>query len=190
MNPERRLLLIKHSLPEILTGLDAHVWRLSNEGRTRSTTLAAALVPYSPTMLATSREPKTQETAEIVGRELNVPVEAVADLHEVNRTGVPWLDRDQFEAAVRSFFDRPGECVFGNESAGEALARFRSVIDGVLARHPVGTVAVVAHGTVIGLYVAAVAGVEPFPLWHRLDLPSFVVLALPSGRLVEVVERV
>jgi hypothetical protein len=48
----------------------------------------------------------------------------------------------------------------------------------------------VAHGTLISLYVARAAGVEPVPLWQRLGLPAFVVLALPARSLVAVVESV
>jgi broad specificity phosphatase PhoE len=152
--------------------------------------LAAALKPYGPARLATSWEPKALETAELVGRALGVTVEPVLDLHEHDRTGVPWLDREAFEGAVRSLFDRSSERVFGNESADEALTRFRAAVESVLARQPDGTVAVVAHGTVISLYVAAVTGVEAFPLWQRLGLPSFVVLSRPAGQPIEIVEHV
>jgi hypothetical protein len=40
------------------------------------------------------------------------------------------------------------------------------------------------------LFVALSAGVEPFPLWSRLGLPSFVVLSLPEMELVSIVEGV
>jgi hypothetical protein len=46
----------------------------------------------------------------------------------------------------------------------------------------------VAHDTVISLYVARIAGLEPAVLWKRLGLPSFVVLSLPDLELVEVAE--
>ncbi len=42
----------------------------------------------------------------------------------------------------------------------------------------------------ISLFVARHAAVEPFPLWRRLGLPSFVVLAVPALALLEVIERV
>jgi broad specificity phosphatase PhoE len=188
--PERRLLVIRHSNSAPIPCLDAHFWKLSSVGRTRGAALAEALAPHSPGLLATSREPKAQETAEIVGRALGVLVEPVPDLHEHDRTGVPWLGQEQFETAVRTFFDRPHERVFGNESANEALSRFATAVDGVLTHHMTGSVAVVAHGTVISLYVAAKTGIEPFPLWQRLGLPSFVVLDPAGGRLLEIVEQV
>jgi broad specificity phosphatase PhoE len=45
------------------------------------------------------------------------------------------------------------------------------------------------HGTVLTLFVARVTGLEPFALWKRLGLPSFVVLSLPQLELVRVVEK-
>ncbi len=49
---------------------------------------------------------------------------------------------------------------------------------------------VVTHGTVMTLYAAGVAGVEPKRLWRRLGTPSFVVLGLPDPHVSCVVERV
>jgi broad specificity phosphatase PhoE len=60
----------------------------------------------------------------------------------------------------------------------------------VLAQTGQETVVIVAHGTVITLFTAAHTGLPPLPLWHRLGLPSFVVLTVPDLRLVTMVERV
>ena len=58
----------------------------------------------------------------------------------------------------------------------------------MLDAHPGESLAVVAHGTVIALYVAAVTGVAPLPLWQRLSLPAFVVLARATGALLAEVD--
>jgi broad specificity phosphatase PhoE len=56
---------------------------------------------------------------------------------------------------------------------------------------PVGNVIVIAHGTVIALFVAYYTSLPVLPLWRRLGLPSFVVLTLQGfGLVVEVVEDV
>ena len=49
---------------------------------------------------------------------------------------------------------------------------------------------VVAHGTVISLYVAPKVGSDPYALWKRLNTPSYVVMTLPDFQLVDVVESV
>jgi broad specificity phosphatase PhoE len=114
----------------------------------------------------------------------------VPGLHEHDRTGVGWLPEGALDQRVAAFFARPTECVFGQETAAAALARFQAAVAGVLARHPDGTVAIVAHGTVITLFIAACAGVDPFPFWQRLGLPSFVVLTRPDLTVVTAVEQV
>ena len=60
----------------------------------------------------------------------------------------------------------------------------------ILNEHTADNVVIVAHGTVITLYVAQHTGVEPLPLWRRLGLPSFVVLSLPDLGMLDVIERV
>ncbi|MGI8553669.1 MAG: hypothetical protein ACR2PL_23210, partial [Dehalococcoidia bacterium] len=46
-----------------------------------------------------------------------------------------------------------------------------------LQQHLQKTIVIVAHGTIISLFAARHAFVEPFPLWQSLVLPSFVVLS-------------
>src|SRR5437764_1217197 len=50
--------------------------------------------------------------------------------------------------------------------------------------------AVVTHGTVLALFVARHSKENPFQLWRRMGLPSFVVMSLPEYRLEQMVERV
>jgi broad specificity phosphatase PhoE len=51
-------------------------------------------------------------------------------------------------------------------------------------------VAIVSHGTVISLFAQRRAQQEPFALWRRMGLPSFIVLDMPQGRVAEICERV
>jgi broad specificity phosphatase PhoE len=101
-------------------------------------------------------------------------------LHEHERDTVVFLRRAEFEAAVAGFFARPDELALGRETAAQALDRFSRAVDGVLAAHPQGTVAIVTHGTVLSLFVAARTGVDPFPFWRDLALPELVVQDLPG----------
>ena len=48
-------------------------------------------------------------------------------------------------------------------------------------------VMLVAHGTVITLFVAVHAKIEPFAFWKRLGLPSFVVMGGTGLEVVEVI---
>ena len=194
----RRLILVKHSLPKIEPAVLSHRWRLGEEGRRRCATLAERLTPHAPVAVVASTEPKAAETGEIVAGRLGLPFEAIAGLRENDRTGLGYLGDAEYEARFARFFAEPTALVVGRETAAGAGARFAGAVEGVVARYASreadpwrdGSLVVVAHGTVISLFVARHTGAEPFPLWRRLGLPSFVVLAVPDLALLETVERV
>ena len=79
--------------------------------------------------------------------------------------------------------------MFGGETADVARERFARAVAQVLAAQASGNLAIVAHGTVITLLVAAHNDLEPFSFWKRLGLPSLVVLSLPGMALVEIVQE-
>jgi len=189
-----RLVLIKHSLPEVVPARPAATWRLGEEGRRRARLLADRLVErgVSPALLATSPEPKAAETATIVAAANGWPAPRVEPgLREHEGAVADWLAGEgAFEAAVARLFARPGERVFGEETADAARARFAAAVDAVLRAQPSGDVVVVAHGTVVSLFVAVRAVVEPFPLWRRLAMPSFVVLTRPGLEVADEVDEV
>ena len=170
----RRLILVKHSAPELDAERPPAEWRLSAVGRERCRPLAEHLAPLSPTAVVSSVEPKAAETARLVAAHLGVECETSEGLHEHQRE---WLDPPSaFERAVERFFAEPDRLVFGHETADAAHGRFDAAVARTLERHSGGNPVVVAHGTVIALYVSRRAGVAPFPLWKRLGLPAFAVL--------------
>ena len=189
MNADKKLLLIKHAMPELNPTVPAAEWHLSERGRTLSELLANKLDAYSLDVIVSSAEPKAIETAQIVAKRLGKPHEVVEGLHEHDRRNVPFMPRAELEARVAEFFAKPTELVFGNETANEAHARFADAIARVIAKHPQRNIAVVAHGTVISLFVAR-KNEMPFEFWKRLGLPSIIVLSLPDFQVEEVIENV
>ena len=184
------LILIKHSLPAVVQGLPASAWQLSDEGRTRCKPLADAVAHCAPELIFASAEPKAAATAQLLASHLNLDFRIVASLHEHVRDNLPWLGEQTFATQVADFFAQPSRMVMGAETADQAHSRFAAAVDALVAAQPGRTLAIVAHGTVISLYVARAAGVEPLPLWQRLGLPAFVVLALPARTLGTVVDTV
>jgi broad specificity phosphatase PhoE len=180
----RHLILVRHAQPEIVLGVPAHAWHLSEQGRSVCLPLVNRLASYKPSILASSPEPTAIETAEILASRLSLPVIPIPGLHEHEheheRGPVGALDQSAFEAAIAVFFARPQELVLGEETAAQARDRFTRTIDGVVRKHPDGDdVAIaVAHGSVMTLSVAARIGVAPFPFWRRLRLPDVVALPL------------
>lgn len=188
-DPPRKLVLVRHSVPEIIPDIPASQWRLSDEGRLRCETLAERLAGFELGTVVTSTEPKAVETGQIVAGILGLPIESAPGLHEHARPNVGLLaSKEEFQARVASVFEHPDQLVFGSESGDEAHARFAAAVDAVLRQHPSGSLAIVSHGTVMTLFVARTIGVDPIPFWKSLGLPAFVVLSLPELSLLGVVE--
>ncbi len=186
----KNIILAKHSLPEIITTIPAKEWRLSKSGQARCEALAVKLEPYLPDVVISSVEPKAIETAQIVSRLLNKPFRTSEGLHEHDRTGMGFADKEKFEADIKDFFAHPDKLVFGRETASQAVARFSKALISVETEHPDKNIMVVAHGTVITLFVEKFNDLEALPFWKKLDTPSFVVLSLPDHKLVTTVESV
>ncbi len=187
----RKLILVKHSLPEIVPNVPSQQWHLAEEGRLRCKSLADRLAAHHPDVIVASVEPKAVETAQIAANLLGKPFETAEGLHEHDRSNVGLFEsKVQFEAAVADFFEKPQSLVLGRETADQAYQRFAKAVAGVIDRYPNDNVAVITHGTVITLFVTRTAGLEPFPFWKRLGLPSFVVLSLPGLDLLETVEQI
>jgi broad specificity phosphatase PhoE len=184
------LILIKHSQPAIASDRPAAEWALSDAGRQRCGPLADALAVYAPGVIVSSEEPKAMETAALVAARLGVPHATAPGLHEHARRSAPYTTSAEFGASAAALFARPGELVFGEETADEAHSRFSAATAAVMAQHPGQTVAIVAHGTVISLFAGRAAGLDPFTLWQRLGLPSFVVLSWPRVRVLSIMENV
>jgi broad specificity phosphatase PhoE len=181
---KKYLILVKHSLPEVVKNLPAHEWKLSDQGRVWAERLAGQLSRFQPEVIISSSEPKARETAEIIARMLQLEMHITQDLHEHDRSDVPYLSQEKFQGSIREFFQKPDELVFGRETADQAHRRFYRAVHSVLDDHMNKTVAIVAHGTVISLFVSRLTGSSDLELWNLLGLPSFVAIDLHSNTVI------
>lgn len=170
--PQTRLILIKHAMPEIDTSVSSHLWPLSEHGRIACLRLATEIAVYAPEIIVTSIEPKAFETGELLANLLGLPCETAPGLQENDRTGIDFLNMETYESTFQRFFMFPDELTVGRETANRASSRFCGAVERVLEAHPSSTVAIVAHGTVISLFLRHVAAINPFLVWQRLQLPS------------------
>ena len=178
------LILVKHSVPQIMQEMPARDWNLSELGRARAEQLAQLLTQYEPEVIISSQEPKAKETAEIITRIHKLSHHVVEDLHEHDRSNVPFLAQDKFQASIHEFFQKPDELVFGRETADQAHARFYRSVHSILNEHTGKTVVIVTHGTVISLFVSRLTGSSDFEIWNMLGLPSFIAIELHSNTLI------
>jgi len=181
---KKYLILVKHSVPEMETDHPANTWKLSMEGQVRARRLAEELARFEPEVIASSNEPKAKETAEIVAHLLKLEVQILPDLQEHDRSNIPYLSHDAFQASIDNFFQKPDELVFGRETANEAHARFYRAVHSILNEHRNKTVVIVTHGTVISLFVSRLTGNSGLELWNKLGLPSFIAMEPGSNTLI------
>ena len=178
------LIFVKHSLPQIIEGVPAREWHLSEEGKLRAEHLAQRLGAYQLEVIVSSFEPKAVETAQTISKVLKLESTFAENLHEHDRSETRYLSSAEFQNAVREFFSKPDELVFGNETAHAAHNRFSEAVYSLLDTHSNKQIAIVSHGTVISLFVSRMTGTSDYSLWQKLGLPGFVVLDINSKTLV------
>lgn len=183
----RQVILIRHAAPEIVEGESPKLWRLSEKGRKQATRAASALGSslYLPDKIITSRELKAVETGQIIADALHIPVEAVDNLHEHDRTGEPFFPDDIFIQKVTQFFAQPDKLVFGRESADTAFARFKDAVQRCLDENPDDLLGIVAHGTVLSLYIGQTLNIDPHTFLKSLRMASIIIL--PSDGQLQVI---
>jgi broad specificity phosphatase PhoE len=141
-------------------------------------------------VVISSIEPKAAETSRILARSLGISHETALGLHDHDRAGVPlYPERQRFEERVAECFAHPDRLVLGRETLADARHRFAAALDRIASERQGDDLVVVSHGTVIAAHVARRAALDAFALWRRLGLPSYVVLSLPEGELLAVVEE-
>ncbi len=174
------LILVRHSNPDILTDRPAKYWHRSALGEERARAISTTLDHYNPSVLFSSSEPKAIETASILASSLEVPQELADGLQEHERSNVSWTSAERFRSQLAEFFARPNERVFGDETASQARDRFSSSVRTILEDQADGSVAIISHGTVITLFVCAWNDLDPYQFWLELEMPSLVILTLPT----------
>ena len=180
-------ILVRHSISRQQPGVSAHLWQLTDEGIARGKVLAEQLKAYRPDVIVTSEEPKAQQTGALLAEMLGTPLETEAGLHEQLRETAPYSANEaDFKARIRELFAKPDELVFGEETANGACSRFQQAIDTILKHHPDQNVIAVTHGTVLSLFVAHVANLDPVAFWESLGMPAYVVFDLPDFRLTTI----
>ncbi len=184
-----KLLLIKHAAPLIDPAINSHRWKLSEAGRASCAPLATAISKHSPTRIISSVEPKAAETAQLVADALSLQSEQRSGLHEHDRSNVPHMRSRDFISSIELFFRCRRECVLGLESAADCAERFEAAVREVLSEFPDDNTAIVAHGTVISLYLAARSQTNGFEIWRRMQLPSFAVVDVQTDEVIELVDR-
>lgn len=200
-----RLWLVRHAestSPHVFNGAEADV-ELSETGVRQAEALAQWFRKRQPTAVVSSGMRRAFDTAAPTARVCEVPHTVESDLHE-RRIGVlsgtefrldagPWPETVRQWVSGNTAYTTPGA-----ESFDDIVARCLPAIERVVAAHPSGRVAVVAHGVVCKVLLLRLLGGYGPADWSRLGAVSNVSVSelVPDGagwraeRLLEVPETV
>lgn len=118
------------------------------------------------------------QTAKILAGALGVEVEVREGLEEHHRERESFIKSDEdFFLALKAFFDRPQDLVYGSETAQQALDRFSAAAQSVMDESLDDEV-IVTHGTVASLYLAADFDAA-YAVWQKLQMPDYAFVNWP-----------
>lgn len=185
----RQIILVKHAAPVVVPGKSSDQWPLSAPGKEAASALAGDLKAFAAAHIVTSIEPKAVETGQLIAAGLGITAQTHQGLHEHERRTVPHLRTSDFLSLMAQVFRRKDELVLGEETANAALQRFTAAMESVCAKHPQGNLIVVAHGTVIALFLESISQEDGYRIWREMGLPSYAVVETPPWQMLQIVAR-
>ncbi|MGH2634239.1 MAG: histidine phosphatase family protein [Tepidiformaceae bacterium] len=177
----RRIILVRHAMPEIERGVASTAWGLSDASREDCVLLAHALPAGLSATVVTSEERKARETADVLALRLGLHVAIDAGFGEVDR---PMIWDDDYRTTAAHYL-ATGDAE-GWESRGAVAARFDDAVRRALAATATGTVLVVDHGMALSLWLDSVAAIDLVPFWQALTLPDAWLFDIQSHLLERV----
>lgn len=162
------LLFITHPEVEVDPARPVHRWHLSPVGIARAREFAESGAVDGVGAVWASAETKAIEAAGILAGRLGLGISVEPALGENDRSATGFLPPDEFEHAADAFFAQPEQSVRGWERAVDAQARVLAAVRRIVAGHEAGDLAVVAHGAVGALVLAAL---QASPISRRWDQP-------------------
>ncbi|MER9845199.1 phosphoglycerate mutase family protein [Mesorhizobium australicum] len=155
---------ITHPQVQIDASVPVPDWGLSDIGRARAHAMLNQPWIGSIGRVVSSGERKAVETAEVLGRHLDLAVQVSErmhendPMHENDRSATGFLPPPAFEAVADRFFANPHESIRGWERAIDAQQRIMSEVEAVLGAGGACNIALVGHGGVGTLLLLSLSG--------------------------------
>lgn len=178
----RRLLLVKHSVPDRASAAVPADWALSAEGIAKAEELAVTLEPFLPLDLYSSPEQKALQTAQVIAARHVLAVRVQEGLREQGPRS--YLESEaEFRRAVGRLLRHPEQpTTLGTETGRLALERFERAVREA-AGEAGATPCMVSHGTVMTQLVARHNDIDPVEFWAALSMPQLVVVSATNFAL-------
>ena len=152
------IILLRHAESQQTAWLPRSERWLSKKGQHQSEKLAKIKFIQDVDVLVSSQETKAYKTIEPLAEKLRLPITKIAALNELNRDGMPYLTREEFDSMKKKVFQKMDEEVSNCESASDALRRFKEGIELLEEKYPDKTILVSSHGMILWLYFSDLLG--------------------------------
>ncbi len=180
-----RLILIRHSLPQIVEDKPPKSWSLSKEGEARASMMAVAVAALKPASINSSAETKAMETAQFITDITGLTLGMDPGFNEQGRANERFVSQEDFNSRISEALRLPDELLFGTETVSAAVERFQKAVEDAEKYSQPGDIVVVSHGTVISGFVASRTGFDPVKLWQSLGMPGLICLNWPDPSEIE-----
>jgi 2,3-bisphosphoglycerate-dependent phosphoglycerate mutase len=175
------LILVRHAQSAPDPALPERKWPLSELGRRQAVKLAPALAEFGVEALASSPYRRAIDTLRPYAGHAGLDIALDEDLRERALGG--WLPNlADVEEAVRRMHADLDFQLDGGESGRACITRFDAALARVVAANPDRTVAVGAHGGVIGHLIARQGVALPDEFWKRIRNPHLFIFDARAER--------
>lgn len=150
---------------------------LNDAGRAQADALAQALGPVRPELIVSSTLVRARETAEILSRSMNIPVEFAPGLEEISFGASEGRTLEEVRRSVgEDFWERwrnmdeehLDEAHPGGETKRSALTRARRALERCASSSSARTIAVCTHGAILRFLIHSLLD----PRVRRIEIPN------------------
>ncbi len=156
MNNE--LVFIRHAKTKVDKQIPIEDWILTTEGFEQSQEVASIGDFQDADILISSKEEKSYLTLKPLADKLGKKIVKVSELGEIKRPNSEKLTLEEYEEMKVKIFQDLNYSNYGWETANSALSRFKQAIEKIDNKHANKKIIICAHGTVMTLYFASLAG--------------------------------
>ena len=174
------LILVRHAQSAPRPDLAEEAFPLSEIGRRQALDVAPILEELSVDALASSPYRRAVDTLQPYADRAGLAIAVDHDLRE--RSLGAWLESPEaVNDAIRRMHADLDFRLEGGESGRACLARYEAALARVVDANPGRTIAVGAHGGVIGHFLAARTPNLPPEFWRRIRNPHFFIFNAEGG---------
>lgn len=155
---------------------------LTKLGRQQAEEAGRMLVEQKFDVILSSPLHRAKQTAEVISKKFNIPIEIIPELHEINIgdfSGKTWDEAAAFfNSAVETFKQKERNFEFdytkwGGETGEELLNRIRKFVDYAKNKYPDQTIVVVTHAGVLRAMHHLYKRSEERPVVHNASIHEF-----------------